>query len=412
VDSIENEPMNSRMVTEESSFDLARARRDTPACQNVIHFNNAGASLMPQPVLDAVVNHLQLEAAIGGYEAKERELEAIEHVYDAAAQLINCSPGEIAVVENATRGWDMAFYAIPFKPGDRILTAKAEYISNYIAYLQVAQRTGAQIEVIPNDEQGQTSVAALREMLDERVKVISITHVPTHGGLVNPAAKIGEVAREAGVLYLLDACQSVGQMPIDVDEIGCDILSTTARKFLRGPRGIGFLYVRRGLIEQLEPPFLDMHAARWVSKDRFEICPDARRFENWEMYYAGKVGLGVAIDYALSWSLDVTWARVRKLAELLRERLLNLGFVCVHDQGAERCGIVTFTVDGVDSAEVQRQLAGQRINVSVSLEEYSRLDLGERGIPHLVRASVHYYNTEEEIERFCGSLGAQASRLL
>ena len=392
------------VMAKESSFDLARARAETPGCENVLHLNNAGASLMTQPVLDAVVNHLQLEAAIGGYEAKDQEIDAVEHVYEAAARLINCAPEEIAFIENATRAWDMAFYSIPFKPGDRILTVKAEYISNYIAYLQVARKTGARIDVIPDDENGQASVEALRDMLDERVKLISVTHVPTHGGLVNPAARIGEVAREAGVLYLLDACQSVGQMPIDVKEIGCDILSTTGRKYLRGPRGTGFLYVRRDLIGELEPPFLDMHAARWISRDRYEICADARRFENWEMFYAGKLGLGVAIDYALTWGVDVTWARISKLAELLRNGLLNLGFVALHDLGAERCGIVTFTVQGVPSSEVKRRLSEEGVNVSVSLEEYSRLDLSERRIPHLVRASVHYYNTEEEIERFCGSV--------
>ncbi len=390
-----------RIVMHESNFDLARARRETPGCENVLHFNNAGAALMPEPVLNAVVNHLQLEGAIGGYEAKDRESEAVEHVYASAARLINCDVGEIAFIENATRAWDMAFYAIPFKPGDRILTANSEYISNYIAYLQVARRTGAVIEVIPDDEHGQTSVAALRKMLDSKVKLISITHVPTHGGLVNPAAEIGAVAREAGVLYLLDACQSVGQMPIDVNRIGCDILSTTGRKYLRGPRGTGFLYVRRKLIEQLEPPFLDMRAARWVARDRYEICADASRFENWEMFYAGKVGLGVAIDYALRWGVDVTWARIKRLSEQLRSQLLALGFVTIHDLGLERCGIVTFRVQGATSVEVQRKLAEEKINVTVSLEENSRLDLSERKIAHLVRASVHYYNTEDEIVRFC-----------
>lgn len=380
------------------------ARRETPGCENVLHFNNAGASLMPEPVLDALVDHLKLEAAIGGYEAHDRELPALDHVYDAAAKLINCNPSEIAIVENATRAWDMAFYAIPFKAGDRILTASAEYISNYIAYLQVAKRTGAVVEVIPNDEYGQTSVEALREMIDERVKLISITHVPTHGGLVNPAVEIGKVAREAGVLYLLDACQSVGQMPIDVEQIGCDILSTTGRKYLRGPRGIGFLYVRENIIEQLEPPFLDMRAARWTSRDEYQITPDARRFENWEMYYAGKKGLGVAIDYAMSWDIAETWDRIKTLAERLRKRLSSLDSVSVHDLGKERCGIVTFHVDGLDSAVVKKRLAEDRINVSVSLDKYSRLDLTDRGIENLVRASVHYYNTEEEIEWFCDRL--------
>jgi selenocysteine lyase/cysteine desulfurase len=388
----------------EVEFDLARARRETPGCENVLHFNNAGAALMPQPVLDAVVNHLQLEAAIGGYEAKEKELAAVEHVYDAAARLINCAPDEIAFIENATRAWDMAFYSIPFRSGDRILTAKSEYASNYIAYLQVARHTGAVIEVVPDDEYGQTSVSALRNMIDERVKLISISHVPTQGGLVNPAKEIGAVAREAGVLYLLDACQSVGQMPIDVKEIGCDILSTTGRKYLRGPRGTGLLYVRRELIERFEPPFLDLHAANWLDEDRYEVRPDARRFENWEMYYAGKVGLGVAIDYALDWNIDVVWPRIHSLAEQLRSQLRELDGVAIHDLGRERCGIVTFTVDGISAVEMQKKLAAEKINVTVSFAESNRLDLPSRRLSQLVRASVHYYNTEDEIDRFCAAI--------
>ncbi len=192
------------------AFDLRRARQETPGCANVLHLNNAGASLMPQAVLDATVEHLQLEASIGGYEAAAQANNALEHAYDAAAALLNCGRDEIAFVENATRAWDMAFYSIPFKPGERILTAMAEYASNYIAYLQIAQKTGVVVEPVPDDEHGQLSLDALRNMLDERVKLIAITHVPTSGGLVNPAAEIGKIAREAGVLYLLDACQSVG----------------------------------------------------------------------------------------------------------------------------------------------------------------------------------------------------------
>ncbi len=400
------------MVTTHNAldFDLARARRETPGCERVLHFNNAGASLMPQAVLDAVVGHLQLEASIGGYEAKARQEEATERVYAAAARLVGGEPDEIAFIENATRAWDMAFYSLSFAPGDRILTARAEYISNYIAYLQVAQKTGARVEVVPDDEHGQLSVAALKEMMDDRVKLISVTHVPTHGGLVNPVREIGRVAREAGVPFLLDACQSVGQMPIDVREIGCDMLSTTGRKYLRGPRGTGFLYIRRELCERLEPPFLDMRAARWTAKESFEISPAARRFENWEQYYAGKVGLGVAIDYALDWGLELIWARVQSLAETLRERLRSLGFVSVHDQGALRCGIVTFAVDGVSADDVQRRLAAEGINVTVSLSEYARLDMEDRGLDSLVRASVHYYNTEEEVERFCEALREQFRR--
>lgn len=384
--------------------DLARAREETPGCGEVLHFNNAGAALMPEPVLEATVDHLRLEARIGGYEAAARSRDALERVYDAAAALVGCAREEIAVVENATRAWDMAFYSIPFEPGDRILTAMAEYASNYIAFLQVSRRTGAKVEVVPNDEHGRLSVEALREMIDERVRLIAMTHVPTNGGLVNPAEEVGKVAREAGALYLLDACQSVGQMPVDVRAVGCDMLSATGRKYLRGPRGTGFLYVRRDVLESLEPPFLDLHAAEWTAKEAFEIRPDARRFENWETNFAGKVGLGVAIDYALGWGLDATYERVKSLAEDLRSRLGDLPGVEVRDLGVERCGIVTFSVEGRGADAVSERLSQEGVNTSVTPPSSTLLDMQDRGLDALVRASVHYYNTEEEVERFCETL--------
>lgn len=382
-------------------FDVNRARQETPGCAHVLHFNNAGAALMPQPVVEAVVNHLRLEAEIGGYEAAERAHDVVSRVYSATAELIGCHSDEVAIIENATRAWDMAFYAIRFAPGDRILTAAAEYASNYIAFLQVARKTGATIEIIPNDEYGQISVAALRDMMDERVKLIAITHVPTNGGLLNPAEEVGRIARDAGAMYLLDACQSIGQIPIDVREIGCDVLTATSRKYLRGPRGVGFLYVRRGLEDELEPPFLDLHAAKWVARDRYVVRRDARRFENWETNYAGKVGLGVAIDYALGWGIDAVWARVSALANELRERIGELPGRTVRDLGQVQCGIVSFTVDGADPEKIRRALSRHRINVSVSVPEYTLLDMEARSLPALLRASVHYYNTEEEIDRFC-----------
>jgi selenocysteine lyase/cysteine desulfurase len=302
----------------------------------------------------------------------------------------------------------MAFYSFRFGPGDRILTARAEYASNFIAYLQMAQRTGASVEVIDSDASGQVSVDALRDTMNERVKLIAITHVPTSSGLVNPAAPIGGVARAWGVPFLLDACQSVGQMPTTVDELGCDLLSGTGRKYLRGPRGTGFLYVRSGLIDRLEPPFLDLHAATWIARDRYEIRPDARRFENWESNVAGAIGLGVAVDYALEWGMPAIQRRVVYLAERLRSELGRLAGVTLRDPGVERCGIVTFTLDGRSSEEVQRALALRRMNVTTSSVASTRLDLEARELESVVRASVHYYNTDEEIERFCGAIASIA----
>ena len=396
------------MATRTAAIDVARARRETPGCAHVLHFNNAGAGLMPRAVLDATVGHLQLEAQIGGYEAADLHHDAIERFYAATAELLGCASDELAFIENATRAWDMAFYAIPFHAGDRILTARAEYASNVVAFLQVARRTGAVVEVIPSDETGQVSVAALEEMIDERVKLIAITHVPTNGGLVNPAAAIGKVASDAGILYLLDACQSVGQMPVSVAEIGCDILSTTGRKYLRGPRGTGLLYVRRGLYEQLAPPFLDLHAATWTAPDRYQIRADARRFENWETNYAGKVGLATAIDYAMAWSLEAIWDRIQRLASRLRDELRAIPGVTVTDVGAVQGGIVTFTVEGLSAEAIQAALAAQKMNVTTSTVTSTRFDMEARGLTEVVRASVHYYNDEAEIERFVEAVEAVA----
>lgn len=391
-------------------IDVQRARRETPGCATVLHFNNAGAALLPQPVLDATVGHLQLEARIGGYEAAAREQATLARGYASLATLLGCAPDEIALTDSATRAWDLVFYALPLAAGDRILTTAAEYGSNYLAMLHVARRVGATVEIVPNDADGAIALDALRAALDARVKLIALTHVPSGGGLVNPAAAVGAIARAAGVPYLLDACQSAGQMPLDVEALGCDFLVGASRKFLRGPRGIGFLYVRRAWLERLEPPMLDLHAARWVGPDRFAVRPDARRFEQWEADYAARVGFGAAVEYALDWGVEAIWARVRALAQMLRSGLAALPGVRVCDLGAERCGIVTFAVEDHPASRIRDALAARQINVSVAPRDYTPVDMAERGLDALVRASVHYYNDEMEVDRFCAALAAVTSR--
>ena len=380
-------------------IDVDRVRSDTPGVHHVAHLNNAGAALPPRKVHQAVVDHLTREAEIGGYEAAAERRDRWEHTYDALAQLLNASRDEIAVVENATRAWDMAFYAFRFREGDRILTGRAEYASNWIALKQVTDRTGARIDIVPDDEHGQIDVAALESMLDDDVKLVSLVHVPTQSGLVNPAADVGRVTRAAGVPLLLDACQSVGQLPIDVEAIGCDILSGTGRKFLRGPRGTGFLYVRRDLVGQLEPPLLDMRAADWQPDGSYTIRDDARRFENWETYYAGKVGLGVAVDYALELGVDQIWARIQELATRLRTKLGDLDGVTLLDRGEVLGATVTFTVDGHDPAAIRDALGARGVNVSVMERSSAQLDYGPRGLETAVRSSVHYYNDDTDLDR-------------
>jgi cysteine desulfurase/selenocysteine lyase len=370
----------------------------------VAHLNNAGAALPPRPVTAAVVGHLEREAEIGGYEAARASAGAVEHTYAAIARLLGCEPAEIALSDNATRAWDMAFYSLGFAPGDRILTARAEYASNVIAYLHVARRTGAVVEVINDDADGQVDVADLRRRLASGsgpVRLVAVSHIPTQSGLVNPAAEIGQAARAAGVPFLLDACQSAGQLPLDVTELGCDMLSATGRKYLRGPRGTGFLYVSSQLAGQLDPPFLDLWSATWTGPDRYEVQPGARRFETWEASVAGRIGLGVAVSYALDIGLPEIEARVVALGARLRAQLTELPAVTVQDQGLRKCGIVSFTVAGVAAADVERQLSAAGVNVSVSAATSAQFDLAARGLTEVVRASVHYYNIEPELDQLC-----------
>lgn len=381
-------------------FNIKRAREETSACNEIIHFNNAGSSLMPKPVSEVLHTYLHKEERFGGYETAVLENKAIENFYDAAAKLLNCDTDEIAYIENATRAWGMAFYSFKFKAGDRILTTISEYGSNVIAYNQQANRYGVEVIFVPNDENGQIDISALENMIDERVKLISISHIPTGGGLVNPARAVGRIAKAAGIPYLLDSCQGVGQIPLDVHEIGCDILCGTGRKYLRGPRGTGLLYVRREMIEKLEPPMLDLHAATLLTPSHYEIRPDARRFENWEQYFAGKTALGKAIDYACSWGLEAIRDRIYGLAAVLRERLAGIEGVTITDQGVEKCGIVTFIADQSNSTTIKKALADQGINVSTSSSSGSLVSFQQRGLNVVVRASLHYYNTIEEVEYF------------
>jgi cysteine desulfurase / selenocysteine lyase len=388
--------------------DIARVRADTPGCTRVAHFNNAGASLPPRPVLDAHLAHLRREAEIGGYEAQEEAQSRVDAVYASVAQLIGAAgPDEIALVENATRAFDMAIYAVPLAAGDVILTSTAEYHSMFVTYLHLARR-GIVVDVVPSDAAGQIDVGALRKRIDDRVRLIALAHAPTNGGLVQPAEAVGEVAREAGVFFLLDATQTVGQLPLDVRRIGCHALAGTSRKYLRGPRGVGFLWVAREWMDRLEPPLMEGHAAEWVAPDRYVLRSDGKRFEVWEANYAARLGFGAAVDYAVALGLERIRTRVHALGETLRDRLATVRGVTVRDLGTVRSGIVSFTAGDVPAATVKTALRAASINVHVSPARGTLLDMRARGLSELVRASVHYYNTEAEVDRLVDELARLA----
>lgn len=390
-------------------MNIDKCRQLTPGTNNVIHFNNAGAALMPTPVTETTVDYLKEESSYGGYETARAHRQQLDEVYDNIATLINADSSEIALQENATAAWNNAFFAIDFEDGDRILTSVSEYASNYISYLKLQEAKNITIKVIPNDDSGQTSLQALSEMITNEVKLVSITHIPTNSGLVNPVEEIGKIAKKHNCLYLVDACQSLGHYPVDVEKIGCDMLSATGRKYLRGPRGTGFLYASNAILDRLSPPFLDLHAAEWTSENEYIVRNDARKFENWESNYAAISGLNQAVAYANNLGIHNIWDRIVTLANQLRQKLSNIHSVTIRDIGSVKGGIVTFTVDKMSAQEVQNHLSEHQINVSISGKSSTLLDMDSRSLDEVVRASVHYYNTEEEIEKLITVLKSLSS---
>lgn len=382
------------------AFDPTHWKNDTPAARaGRIHFNNAGAGLMPQPVIDAVHTHLKREVELGGYEAADAAEADIDATYDAVGRLIGAAPATIAVVENATVAFAQALSAFDFQPGDTILTSRNDYISNQLMYLSLAERHGIRIVRADDAPEGGIDPQSVRDLLRTGdVRLVALTWVPTNSGLVQPAAAVGEVCAELAVPYLLDACQAVGQMPVDVAALKCDFLSATARKFLRGPRGVGFLYVSEPMLERgTRPLYIDMRGADWVDDDRYELRPDARRFENWEFAYALHIGMGEAARYALDVGVEHAGAWARHLAGRLRDGLRGLDRTRVLDRGPELCAIVTAEIDGVAAPAIVERLREQAINTSATFAEWAVLDMKEKGARTAVRISPHYYNTEREV---------------
>ena len=392
-------------------MDVDRARSDTPGCLGTVHLHHSGSALMPQMVLEAISDHLELELLRGGYEAEDEARDKLNGTYASIAKMLGCEVSEVALSESATASWNSAFYGIAqtFGDDDRILTSRSDYASNMIAYQQVGKRVGVQVSVVPDDTNGQVDCRALEAMIDGNVKLISVTHVPTYNGLVNPINEIGQIANDYQIPYLVDACQSAGQMPLDVAQIGCDALSVTGRKFLRGPRGTGFLYVREQSLDKFPPPVLDLHSATWVEGDRFEMQSGARRYELFESSIASRIGLGAAVDYAMSWGLNEIYTRIRFLADRLRERLDAIDNVVVRDKGAEKCGIVTFSIAGKKAEQLQMDLRKKNINIGVSKRNQALIDFDDWGVESINRSPVHYYNTEDEIDFFVREIEKHAN---
>ncbi len=385
---------------------LEQWRSDTPGVAERIHLNNAGAALMPEPVVRAMTAHLQREALMGGYEAADAAREPVQQAYQAVAGLIAAAPANVAIVENATVGFFQALSSFDFQSGDVIVTTRNDYISNQLAYLSLARRCGVVVLRAEDAAAGGVDPESVRDLLRHpRVRLLAVTWVPTNSGLIQPVETLGEIAAAADVPYLVDACQAAGQLPIDVRRLRCDFLSATARKFLRGPRGVGFLYVSERVIERGQYPlYIDMRGAAWRAADAFELAADARRFENWEFSYALVLGLGEAARYAKEVDVARGGARARALAARVRRELGDRPGFRVLDRGAELAAIATVEVAGWSAPQLVDALRARRINTSAVLQEYAVIDMDAKNATSALRVSPHYYNTDAELDALFDAL--------
>ncbi|MBW8803364.1 MAG: aminotransferase class V-fold PLP-dependent enzyme [Catenulisporales bacterium] len=383
---------------------------DTPGAAERVFLNSASCSLMPAPVLAEVVAHLRREAEIGGSEAAAERAADAEAGYGVFAELLGCRPDQVAFTDGNTRSWLTAFDALPLAAGDRVLVGEVEYGGNAIPLLMRAEAVGAEVEVVPSDADGPFSADALQAMLDERVKLVSVVHIPTNGGVVADVRRISDAAHAAGALVLLDACQSVGHLAMDAEALDVDILTGAGRKWLRGPRGTGLLVVRDRAAAVLAPRYADLQGATWTGADTYELRSDARVYELWEHNVAARLGLIAAARYLLDLGQEAVEEAVTQRAACLRAGLAELPGVTVHDVGARKAGLVTFSVDGHAAEEVRTLLAAQDITVSVSSRSLTYHDMSRRGLTQIVRASPHYFVTEAQLDAAIAAVATVARK--
>ncbi len=397
------------MTTKATGIDenlLGHLREQTPGLANRVHLDNCGSALQPLAVVETIKEALELEVAVGGYVAQEQQASALEAAYGALARLFGGKLSDYAFVGSAVDGWTKAFYSLQLTGGDNIITAYNEYCSNFVAYLQVAKRFGVEIRVARQADAGGIDLEHMASLIDAKTRLISISHMPSSSGEINQVADVGRLAKDAGVLYQLDACQSAGHVHVNVEEIGCDILTGTSRKFLRGPRGIGFLYVNEKARSMMEPVVLTNQSAEWTSKDAYTLRDDTRVFEAWERSVVNQLGFGAALAYLQTLGPELAFAQISRNAKNLRQKLRDIRKVEIMCPRSAESAIITFNLIGQQPSEIKQKLEKQDIGVQIASVNHTRLDLEPRGIESAVRVSPHYYTSEGDIERFLTALEA------
>ncbi len=381
-------------------IDIQKIRKDTLYCEDKLFLSSAGCSLPPKSMFEKMHAYNRLEEEFGGYEIEARMASERNSFYEETAKLINCKPENISFQYSASEGFSRALSAISFKENDVILTTDDDYISNFIAFISLKKRFGIRIARCKNTETGELDLVDFEQrIVIEKPVLVAITHVPTNSGLVQPVAEVGTLCKKYNILYLLDACQAVGQLVVDVQKIGCDFLNATGRKFLRGPRTSGFLFISDNVLNLgLEPLFIDRRGASWTATENYEVQKSALRFEPMERGVE-IIGLAEAVRYANEIGIQNIENYNKIIGEKLRENLSQIPNIQLLDKGSVQSNIITFNVKNKTLPEVDSYLRANKIYFSQSLKSFAIIDFTKKGVDWAIRFSPHYFNTLNEMDK-------------
>jgi len=388
---------------------VEEVRKDIPFLKTgIIYLDNTATTPTPKPVIDAMLeyfNEYNANVGRGVHRATMRATEVFEAVRKKIANVINCDGDEIAYTKNATESINIVAQGLGLKSGDKVVTTVLEHHSNILPWQRLQER-GVKLEVI-----GATNDCLLRPedfeaAIDKSTRLIATHQVSNSVGSIQPVEEIGKVAKENDVLFLLDAAQSVGHMPVDVRKIGCDFLAAPGHKGLLGPQGTGFLYFRKELGKELKPLLVGGGMVEEVGKDRVEFSKPPQIFDGGTPNIPGIIGLGRACDYVLDIGIERIEKRERELTESMM-KIAKIGNVSVYGPTDlnKRGGVVSFNVKGLGHHDVASMLDELEKIAVRSGHHCAQPTMKHLGVEGTVRASVHYYNLPDEVAKLVETVG-------
>lgn len=372
-----------------------------------INFNNAGSSKNSNKVIKTIIAYLEEEQKLGGYLAAKLNRPKILNFYRVFSKLIKCKKSEISFLPSSTYGWNFFLNSISFKKNDNVIIFENEYGNNFISLLK---KKNLKIKVSKLSHDGQVCFESLKENIDRNTKLVSVCHISSQCGNLIDVQKVGKIVKEINrnTLFLVDACQSIGQIDINVRKINCDVMIGSGRKYLRGPRGTGFIFIKDDLKKNLSPIISDSFSCKIVNMKK--IIYKKNYFETFEYSPALLLGLTEAIENIHSIGIKKIQKKIKKLSLYFRLKVRKLNGVIIFENECLISGINTIIINGFSTKEVLDYLLKKKILCSISDNKTSYHFFKTRKRKSLLRLSFHYYNDFKEIDFLIKTIEELVSR--